>query len=105
MFAGFLSDFDPSLIFIVTYDANLQTSYLKILKIDKNEEVMERDRGYSFAEENDKQDLIESVKTNLLESNVQRRVPFSTENVQVTVDTEKQKMKVAKRGLASIDIN
>lgn len=32
-FAGFLSDYDPSLIFALTYDVDRQVSYLKVLKI------------------------------------------------------------------------
>ena len=48
LFAGFLSDFDPSLIFLLTYDKKRQTSYMKVLKIERNEE---KERGMSFKEE------------------------------------------------------
>ena len=48
LFAGFLSDFDPSLIFVVTYDKARQTSYMKVLKIERNEDT---ERGISFYEE------------------------------------------------------
>ena len=50
-FAGFLSDYDPSLIFALTYDADRQVSYLKVLKIHRRDE---HDRSYSFAEAADK---------------------------------------------------
>ena len=38
---------------------------MKVLKIERNEKV---DRGCSFAEENGKQGLIDSVKTNIFDS-------------------------------------
>ena len=62
------------------------------------------DRGYSFAEENDKKGLIESVKTNILESGMSRRVNQSNENVQVTVDKSKQKIQIDGRGQPCISI-
>ena len=33
IFASFLSDFDPSLVFLVTYCSNKHVTYLKVLKI------------------------------------------------------------------------
>ena len=50
-FAGFLSDYDPSLIFTLTYDTDKEVSYLKVLKIHRRDENV---RGYSFAEEESK---------------------------------------------------
>ena len=67
-------------------------SYLKALKITKKEDKV---RGYSFREANDKIELIESVKTNMIEAGgVQRNMPFSTDNYKVTVNPEKQQMKI-----------
>ena len=65
-FAGFLSDYDPSLIFVLTHDSINNVSYLKVLKIVRREEATER--SVSFAENADKDTLIKSVKTNIIES-------------------------------------
>jgi len=70
-----------------------------VLKITKKEDYK---RSYSIVEATDKNNLIESVKTNLIENGLQRRVPFSNDNYQVTVDAEKQQLKIAKRGQATI---
>lgn len=43
-FAGFLSDFDPSLLFLLTYCEGKNVSYLKVLKIEKREDK----RSYSL---------------------------------------------------------
>jgi len=48
-FAGFLSDYDPTLIFLLTYDKESEVSYLKLLKIHRKEEKAER--SVSFAEQ------------------------------------------------------
>ena len=87
-FAGFLSDYDPSLLFALTYDVDRQVSYLKVLKIVRRGD--EEQRSYSFAEAADKIDIIESVKNNLIENGMQRRVPPSNDSYQVTVDADKQ---------------
>ena len=46
--------------------------------------------------------MIESVKNNLIENGMQRRGPLSNDNYQVTVDADKQQMKISKRGQATI---
>ena len=46
-FAGFLSDFDPTLLFVLTYSKERHVSYLKVLKIEKKEDG----RSYSVYEE------------------------------------------------------
>ncbi len=84
---------------MLTYDEYREVSYLKVLKIHRREEV---DRSASFAEHAEKQDLIDSVKTNLIENGMSKRVQFSNDNYKVTVDAEKQSMKIAKRGQATI---
>jgi hypothetical protein len=37
-----------------------------------------------------------------MENGLQRRAPYSNDNYQVTVDAEKQQLKIAKRGQATI---
>ena len=98
-FAGFLSDYDPSLIFTLTYDNEKSVSYLKVLKIHRKDDSQ---RGYSFAEEMDKKDLIETVKTNMMENGLNKKAPVSNDNYSVTVNTEKQQMKISKRGQATV---
>lgn len=39
-FAGFLSDYDPSLVFVLTYDKLSNVSYLKVLKIVRRDEAV-----------------------------------------------------------------
>ena len=36
-FAGFISDYDPSLLFVMTYCEDKKISYLKVLKIETKE--------------------------------------------------------------------
>ena len=55
-----------------------------------------------MVESDDKKNLVETVKTNLMENGMQRRVPFSNDNYQVNLDPEKQQMKIVKRGQATI---
>ena len=55
-FAGFLSDYDPSLIFVLSYDKECNVSYLKVLKIERREEAVQR--SVSFAEKTGKDTLI-----------------------------------------------
>lgn len=52
-------------------------SYLKVLKIHRKDDSK---RGYSFAEEMDKKDLIDTVKTNLMENGMNKNAPFSNDN-------------------------
>jgi len=42
-FAGFVSDYDPSLLFLMTYVEKKNITYLKVLKIEKKEQQ----RSYS----------------------------------------------------------
>ena len=63
-FSGFLSDFDPTLLFILTYSKEKNVSYLKVLKIEKREDA----RSYSVFEEEDKKEVMANVKTNLYEN-------------------------------------
>ena len=99
-FAGFLSDYDPSLIFVLTYDTERTVSYLKVLKIHRREEKSQR--TISFAEVADKRDLIDSVRTNIIEKGMQNQVAFSGDNYQVQFDPDKKQMKISKRGQATI---
>ena len=63
-FAGFLSDYDPSFVFIMTHETRSDTSYLKLLKVDAKNQS--RERRYTFQEESDKKELIKCVKDNLI---------------------------------------
>ena len=51
---------------MLTHDSINNVSYLKVLKIVRREEATER--SVSFAERADKDTLIKSVKTNIIES-------------------------------------
>ena len=66
----------------------------------RREEATER--SVSFAENVDKDTLVRTVKTNIIESGAQRREPFSNDNYHVTVDPSKEQMKITKRGQATI---
>ena len=46
--------------------------------------------------------MIQSIKTNIIESGAQKREPLSNDNYQVIVDPAKEQMKIAKRGQATI---
>lgn len=61
-FAGFVSDHDPSLLFIMTYTETRNITYLKVLKIEKKER---EGRNYSFYEDEEKKVFIESLKSTL----------------------------------------
>lgn len=61
-FAGFISDYDPSLIFIMTYCEAKNLTYLKVLKIEKKD----IERSYSVYEDDEKKVLIENLRNNLL---------------------------------------
>ena len=61
-----MSDFDPSLIFLLTYDENSNVSYLKVLKMLRKDEADLR--SVSFAEKAGKEEIVHSVKSNLVES-------------------------------------
>ena len=87
-FAGFLSDYDPSLIFALTYDTERKVSYLKVIKIHRRESE-DSNRSVSFAENAEKEGYIHTVRSNLAENGMQRAVPFSNDNYQVTVDAGK----------------
>ena len=51
-FVKFLDDNDPRLLFLVTYNKTLDTTYMKVIKIDKkkNEDQYDRERSFSFYE-------------------------------------------------------
>lgn len=87
-FAGFLSDYDPSLVFVLTHDKLSNVSYLKVLKIVRRDEAAER--SVSFAETAGKDVLIQSIKTNIIESGAQKRELLSNDNYQVIVDPSKE---------------
>ena len=55
-------------------------------------------------EDDGKKDIIESVKNNLFTNRVEHHQEPSTENTQVTVDAEKQKLMISKFGKTSIAI-
>jgi hypothetical protein len=61
-FAGFVSDYDPSLLFLMTYAEKKNITYLKVLKIEKKEQQ----RSYSVYEDEEKKVLIENLRNNLL---------------------------------------
>ena len=85
-FAGFLSDFDPTLLFVLTYCLERNVSYLKVLKIEKKEEA----RSYSVYEDQDKREVMANVKTNLYENEAASRAPMFSDNYAITVDQSKQ---------------
>lgn len=87
-FAAFLSDFDPSLILVMTYSATNSVSYLKILKIEKR--GGQEERCYSVVEESDMEKLKSAVKMEMIKNNVQSKVPLQSDNYQVEIDEEKQ---------------
>ena len=64
-------------------------SYLKMLKIDSKAESKER--RYTFKEDEDKKELIKSVKHNLITSGVEQTLTkqVSQENTEVKIDAEK----------------
>ena len=99
-FAGFLSDFDVSVLCVMTYCESKKVSYIKVLKIEKKEP----ERSYSLVADKEKAEFVETVKTNLLEQGVDVKVKPGNDNVQVTVDTTKQTLKVTKRGASSIQV-
>jgi hypothetical protein len=70
-FAGFVSDHDPSLLFVMTYAAEKNISYIKVLKIEKKE----HERSYSLYEDEEKKVLIENLKNNLLAQGIQNSIP------------------------------
>ena len=51
-FVKFLDDNDPRLLFLVTYNKNLDTTYMKVIKIEKkkSEDFFDRERSFSFYE-------------------------------------------------------
>ena len=51
-FVKFLDDNDPRLLFLVTYNKSLDTTYMKVIKIEKkkNEDLFDRERSFSFYE-------------------------------------------------------
>lgn len=85
-FAGFLSDFDPTLLFVLTYSKERHVSYLKVLKIEKKEDG----RSYSVYEEQDKKEVMANVKTNLYENEAASRAPMFSDNYAITLDQDKQ---------------
>ena len=97
-FAAFLSDFDPTLLFMLTYSAERHVSYLKVLKIEKKEEA----RSYSVYEEQDRKEVMANVKTNLYENEAASRAPMFSDNYAITLDQHKQQMKVVKRGQGTV---
>ena len=105
MFAGFLSDYDPSLVFIVTYETRRRTSYLKLLKIDAKKDVRD-ERRHTLKEDQDKKELIEKVRNNLITSGVGTQITkqLSQENTEVKIDTEKQRLRINKFGMQPIAI-
>ena len=62
------------------------------------------ERSHSIVEAADKNNFIESVKTNLIENGMQKREPYSNDNYQVNVDPDKQQLKIIKRGQATIAV-
>jgi len=105
LFAGFLSDYDPSLVFIVTYETRRRTSYLKLLKIDAKKDVRD-ERRHTLKEDQDKKELIEKVRNNLITSGVGTQITkqLSQENTEVKIDTEKQRLRINKFGMQPIAI-
>lgn len=61
-FAGFISDYDPSLLFAMTFCQEKKITYIKVLKIEKHE----RKRGYSVYEDEEKECMILNLRNNLL---------------------------------------
>ena len=57
-----MSDYDPSLLFVMTYAQQKNITYLKVLKIEKKEQQ----RSYSLYEDEEKKVLLENLKNNLL---------------------------------------
>lgn len=101
-FAAFLSDYDPSLLFIQTYCHAKNVSYLKLLKIEYLHDDQRKDdieemtedanviRSYSMYEDEDKKELIENLKNNLLgQEAVFAQQQTGYDNFQVTFEAEK----------------
>lgn len=91
LFAGFLSDYDPSLVLIVTYQPSRRTSYLKLLKIEPKDDGGANLRRYTFREDEDKRELVEKVRNNLIQCGVDTKITkqLSLENTEVKIDTDK----------------
>lgn len=91
MFTSFLSDTDPSLIIVLTYDHAQQCSYFKVLKILNSVEVDEcssnhnfnefEEKSYSMVEDDAKSNLIQQLKSNLKdEPRIQQSKGFERDN-------------------------
>jgi hypothetical protein len=76
-----MSDYDPSLIFVVTYCQQTNVTYLKVLKIARKGD----ERGYSIYEDEDRQVLIDNLRDNLIAENVKEKLA-RYDNVKVTID-------------------
>ena len=84
-FAGFMSDFDVSVLCVLTYCERKKVSYIKVLKIEKQEP----ERSYSLVADVEKMKFVESVRTNLIEQGLDDKVTAGNDNFQVTVDKSK----------------
>ncbi len=65
-----MSDYDPSLLFLMTYAEQKNITYLKVLKIEKKEQQ----RSYSLYEDEEKKVLIENLRNNLLAQGIQNSI-------------------------------
>lgn len=98
-FAGFVSDYDPNLLFIMTYAEQKNITYLKVLKIEKKEQQ----RSYSKYEDEEKKVLIENLRNNLLAQGIQNSIQ-KFDSVKVTIESDQKRLHVAKRGFKDTNI-
>jgi len=98
-FAGFVSDHDPSLLFVMTYTEARNITYLKVLKIEKKD----KGRNYSFYEDEEKKVFIESLKSTLHSQGIQNSIP-KFDSVKVTLEPEQRRLHVTKRGFKDTNI-
>lgn len=100
-----MSDFDPSLILLLTYCPGRKCSYLRFLKIfnqaEQEEELKQRQKeeadelgvskSYSMAEDDAKRKLIQTIRDNLQDDPAVNRdsvAAFSGDNVQIKLDMD-----------------
>lgn len=61
------------------------------------------DRSFSVAEEAGKNELIENVKSEIIEGGLQRHIKISiAENYKLTVSNDRKELKMSKRGTAEL---
>ena len=73
VFTHFLSDYDPSLVLLLSYNPQRQCSFLKVLKIYNQLEQEEdwsnndayEEKTYSMYEDEAKEKLIQNIRNNL----------------------------------------